>query len=114
MEGYEERRRKLRMIDTDIFTIVLPNPGTRGPGGVAPTGSTPGLVDPVEAPPLGPRLCHFCFFTIVLPNPRTRGPGAAAPTGSTPGLVDPVEAPPPGPRFISSVNPLEWLPRGQP
>ena len=62
------------MIDTDgFFTIVLPNPGTRGPGGVAPTGSTPGLVDPVEAPPLGPRLCHFCFFKIVLPNPRTRG-----------------------------------------
>ena len=57
------------------------------------------------------RNYHVCFFTIVLPNPRTRGPGGAAPTGSTPGLVDPVT---PAPRFIRSVNPLEWLQRGQP
>ena len=63
------------MIDTDsFFTIVLPNPGTRGPGGAAPTGSTKPGVDPVGAPPLGPRLCHFCFFTSVLPNPRTGEP----------------------------------------
>ena len=87
---------------------------------------TPEHIDPVERPPQGQ---HLTWLTLWGPRHRVHVCGSkrfsepentwtrwSGPHRVNTWLGWPCGARPlpPGPRFISSVNPLEWLPRGQP